>query len=196
MFIQVIQGHVADPGAAHEALDRWHRELAPGSYGWLGTTAGVTDDGMLVAMARFESQEEARRNSERAEQARWWQETSQVFDGEVTFHDCPEVMLYRGGGSASAGFVQIIEGHIADRDRMREMLRDAEPMLAAYRPDLIGSETAVDESGDFTEAAYFTSEEEARKAERGEPPPEFEEYMGLFEGDLAYFDLHRPWIYV
>ncbi|MFI6316863.1 hypothetical protein ACIBG8_05055 [Nonomuraea sp. NPDC050556] len=200
MFIQVIQGHVTDPDATHEALERWHRELAPGSYGWLGTTAGVTDDGTLVAMARFASREAAAHNSARPEQTRWWEETSRLFDGEVAFHDCSDVVLYRGGGADSAGFVQIIEGRVADRDRMRTMLHDAEPVLTVHRPDLIGSESAVDESGGYTEAAYFTSEEEAREAERREPPPElremFEAYMGLFEGELAYFDLRRPWMYV
>lgn len=199
MFIQVIQGHVADRDAAHDALDRWQRDLAPGSYGWLGTTAGVTDDGTLVALARFSSQEEAMRNSGRAEQARWWQEAERLFDGQVTFHDCPEVLLYRGGGSDSAGFVQVIEGHVQDRQVMRDLMREAEPELAAYRPDLLGSEAAVDAGGDYTEAAYFTSEEEARRAEHTEPPPElrkqFERFMDLFEGGPSYLDLHRPWMY-
>ncbi|MFI6600296.1 hypothetical protein ACIBHX_28965 [Nonomuraea sp. NPDC050536] len=199
MFIQVIQGHVADPEAAHAALDRWDRELAPGSHGWLGTTAGVTDDGTLVAMARFESEEEARRNSERMEQTRWWQDTAKVFDGKVTFHDCPDVVLYQGGGSDAAGFVQIIQGHVSDKDRMRMMMRDTESELATYRPDLIGGESAVDSGGDYTEAAFFTSEDEARQGERRDLPPElrqkFEQYMGLFESGPAYYDLHHPWMY-
>ena len=64
MFVQVIQGQVADAEQAHAALDRWAEELAPNAAGWLGTTAGVTDDGQLIMLARFESEAAARRNSE------------------------------------------------------------------------------------------------------------------------------------
>ena len=33
MFVQVIQGQVADAEQAHAALDRWAQELAPGASG-------------------------------------------------------------------------------------------------------------------------------------------------------------------
>lgn len=76
MFVQVIQGHVLDPQQVYAALDRWVQELAPGASGWLGSTAGVTEDGRFLAVARFESEEAARRNSNRPEQGQWWAETS------------------------------------------------------------------------------------------------------------------------
>jgi hypothetical protein len=53
MFVQVIQGRVADPARVKAALDRWAEELAPDAEGWLGSTAGVTDDGRFIALARF-----------------------------------------------------------------------------------------------------------------------------------------------
>jgi hypothetical protein len=81
MFVQVIQGQVADAGPVREAFDRWARELAPGATGWLGSTAGVTDDGRLIALARFESEDAARRNSGRPEQDRWWAETARLLTG-------------------------------------------------------------------------------------------------------------------
>jgi hypothetical protein len=56
VFVQVIQGQVADAGKLKAALDRWIQELAPGSIGWLGTTAGVTEDGRFIELARFESE--------------------------------------------------------------------------------------------------------------------------------------------
>jgi hypothetical protein len=199
MFIQVIQGPVAEPEQAHAALDRWASDLAPDSHGWLGTTAGVTDDGTLVAVARFTSKEEARRNSERPEQDAWWRETSRLFTGEVSVHDCGEVDEFHGGGSDTAGFVQVIEGHVEDPGRLRELFHEGEEELAAYRPDLIGSTAAMSEDGTYIETAYFTSEDEARRGERKAPPPELEgalkEYMRVFEGRPAYFDLHRPWMY-
>lgn len=40
MFVQVIQDRVSDPGSVRAALERWVRELAPGSSGWLGSTTG------------------------------------------------------------------------------------------------------------------------------------------------------------
>jgi hypothetical protein len=68
VFVQVIQGQVADAAKVRAALDRWVQELAPKASGWLGSTAGVTEDGRFVALARFESEEAARRNSQRPEQ--------------------------------------------------------------------------------------------------------------------------------
>ena len=53
MFVQVIQGNVSDAAAVRARFERWRAELAPGADGWLGSTAGVTDDGRLVVVARF-----------------------------------------------------------------------------------------------------------------------------------------------
>lgn len=96
MFIQVIQGQVGDAAAMRAAADAWVREVSPGSYGWLGTTAGVAENGTMVAVVRFESRHEAQRNSERPEQAAWWQETEKLFTGEVTFRDCERCTTYMG----------------------------------------------------------------------------------------------------
>ena len=56
MFVQVITGKTSQPAQVRAALDRWVEQLAPGATGWLGSTAGVTEDGRLVALARFESE--------------------------------------------------------------------------------------------------------------------------------------------
>ena len=76
MFVQVIQAQVSDAAAVREAMERWAQELAPGAEGWLGTTAGVTDDGRFIALARFDSAQAARRNSDRPEQGEWWDQLS------------------------------------------------------------------------------------------------------------------------
>jgi len=60
VFVQVITGKVTDAAAVRARFDRWLEELAPGAKGWLGSTAGVTDDGRVVVLARFESEEAAR----------------------------------------------------------------------------------------------------------------------------------------
>ena len=93
MFVQVISGRTGKPDEVHAAMDRWVTELGPGAAGWLGSTGGVTDDGRLIALARFESADAARRNSERPEQDRWWRETAALLDRDAGFADSEDVML-------------------------------------------------------------------------------------------------------
>ena len=87
MFVQVIQGHVAGAEEVRAQMDRWVSDLGPGAEGWLGSTSGVTEDGMMIALARFESEEAARRNSERPEQGAWWEGVAALFTDEPVFHD-------------------------------------------------------------------------------------------------------------
>ena len=166
--------------------------------GWLGTTAGVTDDGRTVAVVRFESEEAARRNSERPEQARWWDETSRHFAGDVAFHDCPRTVRFLDGGSDDAAFVQVIQGRTTDVDRMIESMEQASDALRELRPDVIGGTVALHGDGGFTQVVYFTSETAAREGERKEAPPELkamdEEAATLFS-DTTYFDLRQPWLH-
>ena len=103
MFIQVIKGHVADAAPVRAHLERWVAEVAPGAEGWLGSTAGVTDDGLLVALARFESEEAARRNSDRPEQSAWWEELSAQFTDEPVFQDSTSVDVDTPGDPSRAG---------------------------------------------------------------------------------------------
>src|SRR5262249_19165288 len=123
MFVQVIQGHAADRDELKAALDHWFSELAPGSIGWLGTTAGITADDMFIALVRFVSAQAAQRNSDRPEQHQWWMETAKLFAGDVTFHDSQEVLPFLEGGSDRAGFVQVIQGRMDDSERIRAMLQ-------------------------------------------------------------------------
>jgi hypothetical protein len=193
MFVQVITGQVADAEGFEAALDRWQREVRPGAVGFLGSTGGVTPDGRAVVLARFESEEAARANSERPEQGAWWAEAEKCFGRPVTFRDCTEVDTFRGGGTDDAGFVQVMTGR-ADRRRMRQMDERAEPFLPDFRPDLLGSVRAW-HGDEYTEAAYFTSEAEARAGEAQQPPPELADAMGEWEdvmGDVTYYDLPAP----
>jgi hypothetical protein len=195
MFMQIIQGRVSGQAAAREAMDRWQRDLEPGAVGYLGSTHGFTDDGTLVAAVRFESREAAQRNSARPEQAAWWQEMERCLAGPVTFHDCDDVMLLLGGGSDQAGFVQVIQGRVRDRDRMHALAAQSGDVLAKARPDVIGATIAIDADGFFTETVAFISEQQARSAEQ-EPPAEaasqLQEWMSLLD-DVRYLDLHQPW---
>jgi hypothetical protein len=199
MFVQVIQGQVSDAGQARAALDRWVQELAPGATGWLGSTAGVTEDGRFIALARFESEEAARRNSDRPEQDAWWTETAKLFSGEASFKDSVDVTLDVSGEPGDAGFVQVMQGRGTDPDRARELMGQDSSAWADFRPDILGSGAVLHEGGAYTMAIYFTSEEEAREGERKEPPPELkaqmEEMDAMSEGVPEFFDLRQPWLY-
>jgi hypothetical protein len=199
VFVQVIQGQVSDAEQARAALDRWVQELAPGATGWLGSTAGVTDDGRFIALARFESEEAARRNSDRPEQDRWWTETSKLFSGQATFKDSRDVVVDVNGEPDEAGFVQIIQGRGSDPARARELMGQDASEWAAFRPDIIGSVAVEHDGGAYTMALYFTSEAAAREGERKEPPPELkaqmEEMDALSVGVPEFFDLKQPWLH-
>jgi hypothetical protein len=196
VFVQVIQGQVADAGKVRAALDRWAQELAPGATGWLGSTAGVTNDGRFIVLARFESEEAARRNSDRPEQDQWWTETSKLFSGEATFRDSSDVTVDVTGEPDDAGFVQVIQGHGSDPDRARELMAPDSSEWAAFRPDIIGSVAVGHDGGTYTMAIYFTSEAAAREGERKEPPPELQAQMdemaALSVGEPEFFDLKQP----
>ena len=199
MFVQVIQGRVSDAEQVRAALDRWTQEQSPGASGWLGSTAGVTDDGRFIALVRFESEEAARRNSDRPEQDRWWAETAKLFTGEVTFRDSSNVVVDVNGDPDQAGFVQVIQARGSDPARARELMGQHAEEWAAFRPDVIGSVSVEHDDGVQTMALYFTSEAEAREGERKEPPPELkaqmEELNALSIGEPEYFDLKQPWLY-
>jgi hypothetical protein len=199
VFVQVIQGQVSDAGKVRAAMERWVQDLAPGAAGWLGSTAGVTDDGRFIALVRFESEEAARRNSDRPEQDRWWSETSKLFTGEATFRDSSKVDLDLNGEPDDAGFVQVMQGRGNNPERARELMAENAPEWAAFRPEVIGSVAVGHDGGAYTMALYFTSEEEAREGERKEPPPELkaqmEEMDALSIGVPEFFDLKQPWLH-
>src|SRR5687767_6429268 len=120
MFVQVIQGKAKDPAGLKKQWERWDQELKPQATGYLGGTAGVTADGEFIALARFESEQAAKSNSDNTEQSKWWEETSPYLD-DVLFHDCTEVALSKGGGSDDAGFVQVMQGKVTDVAKAKEL---------------------------------------------------------------------------
>lgn len=199
MFVQVIRGRVSDPGQVRDALDRWDEQLAVGAEGWLGATAGVTEDGRFVALARFESEQAARRNSDRPEQHQWWMETAKLFIGEVTFRDSSDVAIDANGDPDMAGFVQVLQGRGSDPDRARELMAQNPDEWAAFRPEVLGTVAVGYEDGSYTMVIYFTTEDMAREGERKDLPPklkaQMEEMERLSVGEPEFLDLRQPWLY-
>jgi hypothetical protein len=188
---------VVDAEGLSRQMDRWEKEVRPGAEGFLGSTGGITDDGRFIVLARFESEDAARRNSDRPEQGAWWADMEKTLD-DVSFQDSVKVVTMGGGGSNDAGFVQVMRGRVLDAAKMDELssrLKEFETAMAGHRPDVIGDVTVVHTDGSYTDAVYFTSEAEARQNEGKEPPPEtrpmFEEWMAAATVD-EYFDLKQP----
>ena len=196
MFIQVIQGRTSNADGLRAAVDRWAKDIAPGAVGWLGSTGGVTEDGRAIAAVRFESEEAARRNSERPEQDAWWQETAKLFDGEVTFRESSDVVVDLQGDPDRAGFVQVMQGRTSDPARARELMAQDPEMWAKFRPDVLGSVEILHDGGAYTMVLYFTSEAEAREGERKEVPLELKATMDemdkLTVEEPEFFDLKQP----
>lgn len=197
MFVQVIQGKVTDAAALEQRMQAWRDGLESSASGFTGSTGGVTADGTAILLACFESEEAARRNSQRPEQDAWWRETEQIFDGPVTFRDTTDVETSLAGPSPEAGFVQIMQGTVRDRDRYRQLTQEAEGGMEEMRPDVLGGLTAWFDGTSYVEAIYFTSEAEARAGERRmnevEMPESMKEFIDLSQ-DTSYYDLTSPMI--
>jgi hypothetical protein len=197
MLAQVIEGRTSDAQALRAAMDRWMADLGPGAVGWLGSTLGVADDGRFIAVARFESAEAAARNSQRPEQTRWWEETRQLFDGDVTFRDSEDVDIDLIGDPDRAGFVQVMQGEVSDPARAKELVAQMSTAdMAGFRPEILGSVMINHAPDRWTQVIYFTTEAEAREGERKEAPPEvqavMEELMRLSPAPPEFIDLREP----
>jgi hypothetical protein len=196
MFIQIIQGRATNPPGIRRDLGRWHRQLAADADGWLGSTTGITEDGWSITVVHFASEAQARRNRDRPEQREWWRDASQHL-ARVVAHDAPKVHIYRDGGSDQAGFVQVIQGHTDDMERMVSLGRDQDDVLAREAPHILGVTVAehADRPGDFTQILYFTSEQDARSYDQDpaieEDEPAQEKRRSLMTS-LHSFDLRDP----
>ncbi len=196
MFIQIIQGRCRDADRIHQLSDQWREQLGPDADGWLGGTYGVTDDGQFVGVVRFDSREAAAHNSARPEQAAWWTQMAECFEGEVTFHDCDDVTMFLGGGSDQASFVQVIQGRLTDPERFRAFMSQPMDALHEARPEILGGTIAIEPDGTFTQTVAFTTEDAAREGETKPMPEDLraatEEEFSVMQ-DVTYLDLHHPW---
>ena len=197
MFIQVITARVVDENALWRQVDRWESDVRPGAEGYLGSTSGITEDGQLIVLARFESEEAAQRNSERPEQAAWWAETEKTLQ-DPRFQDSVDVVVMGAGGSDDAGFVQVMRGHVIDAAKFEDLqgrMKEFEAVMAERRPDVIGDVTAMHADGTFTDAVYFRSEAEARTNEAAEMPEEMQAMFAEWTSAATideYLDLKQP----
>lgn len=198
MFVQIIQGKVTDRDAIKAAMDSWDEADREQAIGFLGATSGISPEGEFFAAARFESEEAARKNSDRPEQGEWWAMMEKGLT-DVMFHDCTEIDEFAGGGSNDAGFVQVIQGKTKDVARTRQLDDEMSTSMRERRPDIIGGYTAWHpENGRYTALIYFSSEAEAREGEKNmgaDPDAQkaFQEMQELADGEPKFIDLPDPW---
>ena len=198
MFVQIIQAKVKDAEGVGAEVERWQKELAPGADGYLGSTGGVTPDGRFIMMARFESEDAAMRNSDKPEQGEWWNRMAKNLEGEATFSNSTDVDISLGGGSDSAGFVQVMQGRVTDTAKAKELGKKMDESMPQMRPDVIGSVNAGYGDGEFMNFIYFTSLEEARQNEKAmaeNPPEDMSEWESIMQGEITYYDLEDPWLF-
>lgn len=181
MFVQVIRGQLSDRETMKRLGERWADEIRPGAAGFLGATTGITDDGWMITVARFESAEAARQNSERPEQGEWWAEASKCFEGEPSFLDSTDVETTLDGGRDDAGFVQAMIGEVRDRAAFTAIDREFVDRITELRPDVIGGLRVWDGDRRYVELIYFTSEDEARRGESQELPDDVQESFQRFQ---------------
>ena len=195
MFIQVITGKVTDADAFRRSGEQWATDVKPGAVGFLGSTAGTTDDGRFLVAARFESPDAAAKNNDRPEQGQWYTEFEKTVS-DVEFHDCDEVVTMLGGGKDTAGFVQVMVGKVKDKakfDALNARVDEMEKAFSAWRDDVVGESMAIEADGSgFYDLIYFKSEAEARANEQKEPTPEVQALMAEMDdaADIVdYLDL-------
>jgi hypothetical protein len=199
MFMQVVTGRATDPAAFQRLGELWDEKVAPVAGGYLGSTAGLTDDGRFVVASRWESAEAAAANNDRPEQLAWFEELQKTGPTDVEYHDCTEIITMLGGGSDDAGFVQVMVGNILDRakfDALNAKSAEMERVFSEWRDDVLGEVMAVHaDGGGYHDIIYFRSEAEARAGEQQEPTPEVQALMAEMDEAaeiVEYLDLHDP----
>jgi len=197
MFIQLIEGRVSDESAVRSRWDAWMSDIAPGAQGWMGSTGGVSDDGVFVAMARFESGDAAQASGLRDEHQRWWADTQPILDGNSYLINCGDVSVLGEGGADKAGFVRVMHAQVADGARVRTIEAETEESFRRLRPDFLGGLRGWYGQRGLVAVDYFTSEKAVQKGDAKELPVEvkkqFDEWYSLLDG-LRFIDLPRPWL--
>jgi hypothetical protein len=88
-----------------------------------------------------------------------------------------------------------MEGHITDRERAKQLQATSEPLMHDLRPDVLGTTTAFFADGEFAEIVYFSSEDEARRAETQEVPDRAASMLADLQQAMPverYIDLTQP----
>lgn len=195
MYIQMVQGACAQQDDMRMLVDDWCGAMAD-RPGWLGGTYGFTDDGQFMGVVRYASADACRERCADDDAGLWWACAETLFDGTPEIHQSEDVSIMLDGGRDDAGFVQVMRGRVRDVDKLRRMSTDQQMtnMLHEARPEIIGATLLIEDDGSFTETISFTDEASARRGEQTDMPADMAaDFEGAMEGEISYYDLHRPW---
>jgi predicted regulator of Ras-like GTPase activity (Roadblock/LC7/MglB family) len=170
MFLLVLSGRVSDRAEARTLWETWQREVAPRTPGWLGDTAGISELGEFVALVRFKTPDAGRRAFTRPDNAAWWQDFAATFDGDLSIEAASDLDAFTKGEFDNAGCVLFVRGRTSQVAEVRKLNGLLQSEARDRCPDIIADVFAWHGDGRFTEAIYFFSEEEARRAEADRPP--------------------------
>ena len=110
----------------------------------------------------------------------------EVLGAEVTSHDCDDALTFLDD---DAGFVQVMQGRLADPARFLKLMDLLMDVLHQTRPEIIGAIIAIEADGTFAETVAFRSGESAREGELKQIPAQirqrWEDSMAQMQGDLA-----------
>ena len=169
MFLLVLSGRVADPVETRVRWEAWQREVAPRTPGWLGDTGGISESGEFVALVRFQTEGTAARAFTPRDDAAWWHDFAGLFVEGISIDGASEIDAFARGDFEDAGCVQFIRGQTSQVAEVRELNAAIQAKVREACPDIIADVVAWHGDGRFTEAVYFISEEEARRAEKSRP---------------------------
>jgi hypothetical protein len=197
VFVHVIEADAGARESLREQWARWAEDVAPGADGWLGSTAGIADDGRFIGSLRFASAEGARRNRQRQEYEVWWRDLCDLLDGEVTVRDCADVGQIAQGASEDAGYVVIVQGRATDLKDVIQRMAETQESVISDRPILLGGYVVAHEDGEgFTEILYFRTEEEAEETgSKVDAEISNLESMSGYVTDLQRLKLRDPWLH-
>ena len=174
MIAHVVRAHVREAEALREAVLQWRHGLAR-AHRPSGCVVGQTSDGEVIAFLRFATDRAALGATEDAP----WSSRAGDLVARAVVSVSDDVDTFLAGATAEASFVQVLRGRTVDRELARELMPQADRVLARIRPDIVGGHVAWHSDATFTEVVGFRSAAEARAAE-GAPIP---------EGDQAFIDL-------
>lgn len=197
IFVRIADGHAEDREAVGDSYLRWFDEIAPESEGWLGATAGISDDGEFVSIMRFVSREAARRDL--ADEESWWKELSgHLSDAEVL--ESAEVATFgeKRPDAEEVGFVQVVRARASAIPEVLERVAEHEEHhLREQDLPVLGGLVAHHGDDHFTEVIYYPSVEGAR-GEAGELPEEGISIVERIAGHLTgarYLRIRDPWVH-
>lgn len=193
MFIQMVSAPCTKQDDMRALVDNWCAEMSDRA-GWLGGTYGFTDDDRFVGVVRFEDSRDCELWCQEPEAGAWWAAAEELCSGAPEIHQSGDVSIMLGGGSDTAGFVQVMHGKVGNADVLRHMTdTEMTSMLEQARPEIIGATLIFEDDGTFTETVAFTDEESARRGEATAMPDEMAAEWSSAATDVEYLDLHHPW---